>query len=479
MTSNRLRYGLLGMPLAFAALPLVVQWPAHAAASMQLPLALLGILLLAVRAFDALVDPLIGRWADQWFERSANAPHWALASAAIALAVGFAALFAPPPSWALPPRLAPEPTLLAQSTTIIWATVALLLTYTGYSVAQVVHQAWAARMGGSATARANWVGARETFALAGVMLASVLPTFAGWPVTILVLALLLAAGLSALQGLPTRYPPADARPGECLPGVQQRQPPQADVRAPDVSPWGVRGFRSLMAVHVLNGLAAAIPASLVLFFVRDRIQAPAAFEAGFLAAYFGAAAIAVPLWVRAVSRLGLVKTWVAGMVLSVLAFTGAAFVGQGQVGAFMLICVASGLALGADLVVPAALLAGVVQQSGLQGQAEGRWFGWWSLASKLTLALAAGLALPLVQALGYQPGERDANALTALGMVYALLPCGLKLLAAVALWWRRGDWEQGIRVDEPISSEPSRSDSSRPTSGTAPPSSGISLPESP
>ena len=48
-----LSYGALGLPLAFVALPLYVVLPAHYAEQFGVPLAWLGALLLAVRAFDA------------------------------------------------------------------------------------------------------------------------------------------------------------------------------------------------------------------------------------------------------------------------------------------------------------------------------------------------------------------------------------------------------------------------------------------
>ena len=52
--------------------------------------------------------------------------------------------------------------------------------------------------------------------------------------------------------------------------------------------------------------------------------------------------------------------------------------------------------------------------------ATGAYFGLWTLATKLNLALAAGIALPLLAALGYLPGTRDRAALGALAFVYAL-----------------------------------------------------------
>ncbi|HRA62247.1 MAG TPA: MFS transporter, partial [Burkholderiaceae bacterium] len=57
-----------------------------------------------------------------------------------------------------------------------------------------------------------------------------------------------------------------------------------------------------------------------------------------------------------------------------------------------------------------------------------------NFATKLNLALAAGLALPLLAMFGYSPGARDASALGALTLAYCLLPCLLKLAAATLLY---------------------------------------------
>ena len=50
------RYGLLGLPLAFVALPLYVLLPHHYASAFGVPLASLGAVLLAARLLDAGVD---------------------------------------------------------------------------------------------------------------------------------------------------------------------------------------------------------------------------------------------------------------------------------------------------------------------------------------------------------------------------------------------------------------------------------------
>jgi Na+/melibiose symporter-like transporter len=114
--------------------------------------------------------------------------------------------------------------------------------------------------------------------------------------------------------------------------------------------------------------------------------------------------------------------------------------GAGDTWAFAVVCALSGLSLGADLIAPGALLAGVVQRLGQDQSHQGLYWGWWQVATKLNLALAAGLALPALQWWGYAPGHSDAAGLWALSCAYGLIPCLLKVAAAMALWQQRHTW---------------------------------------
>ena len=79
-----------------------------------------------------------------------------------------------------------------------------------------------------------------------------------------------------------------------------------------------------------------------------------------------------------------------------------------------------------------AMLTGVIREAGGAARDEGAYLGWWNFATKLNLALAAGLALPALQWLGYAPGARDAAALQALTVAaafFALVVFGLNHLA--------------------------------------------------
>lgn len=403
-----LLYGAMGLPLAFVALPLYVVLPNHYATAFGMPLATLGLILLGARLFDAVIDPMIGRWCDRLFARSPAQVLTMALLAAMALASGFGLLFFPVPR--------------APSGLAMWATACLVLTYTAYSALSVAHQSWGAMLGGNAQKRSRIVAWREGLALVGVVLASIAPILFGLPLTWLLLCSCLACGWFAW----TRA----LRP-QTRAAVQQRDVWRPLRRA---------DFRRLLGIFVLNGIASAIPATLVLFFVQDRLQAPVALEPAFLAVYFVCAAASMPLWLAVVARLGLARTWLCGMVLAVVAFAGAAALGSGDSIAFLLVCAASGIALGTDLALPGAMLAGLIANAGDRGSAEGAYFGWWNFATKLNLALAAGLALPLLALFGYSPGARGGPALQALTIAYCLLPCLLKLGAAALLYRHRHQW---------------------------------------
>jgi Na+/melibiose symporter-like transporter len=219
-----------------------------------------------------------------------------------------------------------------------------------------------------------------------------------------------------------------APPAQTLPVART---PFANMLLPLKNPQ----FKRLLWIFLFNGIAASIPATLVLFFIQDVIAAPK-HAATFLIAYFAAGALGMPLWVALSARIGKGRAWLIGMGLSIAAFIWAFSLGPGSVAAFMVICILSGLGLGADLALPPSLLADVIdddEQRGL-GRNEGAYFGLWNLVTKLNLALAAGIALPLLGWVGYQPGALNtASSLTWLAAIYALLPCLLKAVAVVAL----------------------------------------------
>lgn len=422
-TGRVLAYGFLGLPLAFAALPIYVHVPRYYAETAGLELALLGAILFGARLLDAGIDPWLGWLADR-VRRPAM-----VAVALLPFAAGFVALLNPPAEGAAP-----------------WLLASLALTYLGFSAATVAYQAWGADLGGDSGVRTRLAAAREGFGLLGVVFAAALPTVLapqladgiarlGWvlPPLLAVAAAATFVSLGAGRGLAAGAPVATGSGAGTRTAMGTGGAADASLRASLRRAVADPAFRRLLAVFVVNGLAAGLPATLFLFFVADVLGAEAA-SGPLLALYFLAGAASMPIWVKVAARRGRVPAWLGAMGLAIAAFAGAGQVGAGDLAAFALICLASGLALGADLALPAAIAADLGER---QGQA-GACFGLWNLAAKLNLALAAGLSLPLLGALGYRPGGDAGDAgLSALVFAYAFLPLAFKALAAGLLWrWR-------------------------------------------
>lgn len=404
-------YGLLGLPLAMAALPVYVQVASYYSLLHGSGLAQLGWVLFAARLLDTVQDPLIGHLIDRLRQ---HLTRWLIA-AGLTLALAFTGL------WQVPASLI-APTL--------WLAVMLFLAYSAHSLLNIAYLSWGARLApsGSAGSGGNAASApvlsatawREGSGLLGLIIGSTIPAtiLSASPASIagqmgwysLGFALLLMLALYALLQLAPAWPAASEAAADWHRVLQRMR--------------GNTGFRRLLLPYFLNSCGVALPATLALFFIGDQLQA-APLAGLFLGSYFVAAALGLPLWTALARRIGVLACWRLGMLLGILSFAGAGWLGAGDTHAYLLICVAAGTALGADLAMPNVLLAQLIGPD----EAPAAYYGVLTLLGKLALALS-GLALPLLALLGYQPGQPGG---VPLALVYAALPCLLKLLAMFVL----------------------------------------------
>lgn len=401
-------YSALAFPLAMAMLPIYMVAPKFYSATLGVSLTAIGLTLFFVRLIDTLQDPLIGRLVD-WLTRYKHGWTLLMVAAGAGLALGFALLFAP--------------MVAGQGALLWWLAGSLVLVYTAHSFMNVCYLAWGARLTDDEAGRARVTAWREASGIFGVVLASVLPAIwvaeygglVGYRYFTVAFVVALILGLT----LTLRFSP---RP---IVTVARQRPHWRSAMAQPL-------VRRLYGFYLLNATSAAIPATLILFYVDDVLQQSGQ-EGLFLGVYFLAGLLTLPLWVKLSDRIGKVKAWLIGSVLASAALATAAFLGSGDVLAYALVCLISGAALGADLALPPAMLADAIPAS--QRSNTGLYFGVWALIAKLSLALAAGAALPLLGVFGYVPGE-PATAGN-LALLYAVLPIGFKVLAAWVIWPRR------------------------------------------
>ena len=387
----RLPYAIFAIMLGAAGLPIYIHAPKFFVDQYGVSLGALGAALFVLRLLDFVQDPLLGTLAEKTSVARAR-PVWA---AIAVMALGMVGLFA------ITPPIAP----------VLWFSLTLLCVFSGFSFLTIRLYAQGVTSFGAERqlALARW---RETGSLLGVCCAAMAPSllFAMTDRPFAVFAVGFA-GLAIIAGF--------VMSKHWSPTAQERRSGGGFSTA-----LAEPVVRQLLILAVLNTAPVAVSSTLFLFFVESRLQAPD--MAGLLLIlFFISAAISAPLWTFLAGRFGPRPVLLVAMIAAIVSFFYAFFLQSGQVNAFMLICIASGVTLGADLSILPAVFAKRLAVTKAQAAVG---FGFWNFASKLSLALAAIIVLPALERFGYQPGMTNTQSgLLALSMGYAAVPCILKL----------------------------------------------------
>lgn len=402
MTKRLPAWSLFAALIAMAGLPIYIHAPKVYVDQHGTSLAAMGLTLAALRLIDVVQDPLLG-----WLAETTRPRRRMTIDVATALMA--AALYA---LFAITPPFAP----------LLWFAVTLTVLFSAFSFLTICFYAEgvskAQTLGPAGHIRlAGW---REGGSLLGVCLAATLPValapLTDTPFTafaVIFAAVALAATLAMhpeWQGKPTD-PPQNP--------LDLFRPALADPLA-----------RRLLLIALLNAAPVAVTSTLFLFYVESRLALPG-WEGPLLLLFFLSAAASTPLWSILARRHGPKATLLAAMSLATLSFLWTLTLGPDNLIPFAVICAVSGAALGADLTLLPAIFAQRLAQTGTPEAAA---FGLWSFVSKLSLALAALMILPALEAAGFEPGGPNTEpALTTLSLIYAGLPCVLKVIAIALL----------------------------------------------
>lgn len=403
-------YGSLAFPLAAAFIALQVIVPTFYAQHSSLSLSAIGGLLLLARLCDTITDPIIGYMSDNSSSRFGRRKLFVVVAAPlIAVSVWF--LFNPHDS--------PGALYL-----LLW-TIGI---YVAGTMSIVPASAWAAELSDDYNQRSKITGVRVAFGLAGTLAALIVPAVLTngdaenlgltlYAIAVLVLVTLTITTFWAAWKVPdtanTVLPANSIEAAWAM--IKTRNP-----------------FSQLLFSFLLNAVANAIPATLFLLFVTHVLKAPELVGV-FLFLYFICAALAVPVWVAISKRVGKHKTWSLAMLLACVFFLWTPFLSADTVFWFYIIVIATGFATGADLALPSAINADVIEWDALETgyRRPGLFFALWGTASKLAYALAIGIAFPLLELAGFS--AKDANpedSLLWLAILYGA-PCIFFKLAAI------------------------------------------------
>jgi Na+/melibiose symporter-like transporter len=122
--------------------------------------------------------------------------------------------------------------------------------------------------------------------------------------------------------------------------------------------------------------------------------------------------------------------WLLSMIFAFLVFIWAYFLQPNDIFGFFVICLFSGMAVGANLALPSAIIAEFINSNKHEKYAAS-YYSISNFLSKFSLAFASGIALPFLGFMNYQPGVARNDYL--FPTIYALLPCFILLIAIIIL----------------------------------------------
>ena len=411
-------YSLPGFALAMPMIPALVFLPAFYGTALGLSAA--GLALLIARSIDVLVDPFVGILSDRYTTRWGRRKPWIVGGAIIG-GIAMIQLFQPP-------------TNVTVEYFILWS----VMLYVGWTLVQIPYTAWGAEISSDYHQRTRITSAREGMMLIGILAAGAVP------------AIVSGLGGTEQDGYTAMSWMAVLAGGPLIAIMLWHVPdiaPRSQLKKTHTSTSSVlaeirrvvsnRPFSRLVTAWFINGLATGIPASLFLLYLEHGLNANLT-ERGILTlVYFFSAVIAITIWLSFSRRWGKHRIWCLAMALACLAFVWVPLLGPGQLFAFGTICVVTGIALGADLALPPALQADVVDYDTLRSgrQRAGLFFALWSMSTKLAFALAVGIIFPVLDAFDFSPtGENDSHAILAVAVAYSLVPVALKIVTILMIW---------------------------------------------
>jgi GPH family glycoside/pentoside/hexuronide:cation symporter len=414
----RLGYGVGSFCTAtFAAIPglLLLYYMTNILA---VPAWLAGVVVFLPKAWDLVINPLVGQWSDRTTSRWGARRPWMLAGA-LALPAAFALTFIGPPLKGVPAA--------------VFVGVAFLLAATGYALYEVPYKAMPAEMTDDYHERTSLLQWRMIFVAAAVALSGIVaPEIAGQSLSgyrtmgIIFALVLLTAMLSSFFGT-ARAP------------MTGQVEPESSLKDQLLAARSSRPFLWLLGLSCAQTLAAGVMLAGSPYFAAYTVKDPAATSTLF-GALVGPMLVTMPLWVwlaRKLDKRGAMLL-AGGMFLA-----GAVFLAATPVFGTLyahLVVVVIGVGYAGLTLLQFSMLADVIAQDGaMSGKRRGGVFtGLWTAAENAVAAFGALIFGGIIAVGGFvssdpeHPVSQPDSALTAVIIAQTAVPA-LIMVAAVLM----------------------------------------------
>lgn len=408
----------LSLPLAMLGLPLVVTLPEYYSNALGLDLAGVGMIVMAGRIVDILLDPLLGGLMDRTRSRWGRYKPWLFVGAPL-LILSTAMLFFARPGVGL-----------------VYLGIWLFLVYVGWSMLSLVQLAMAAGLGGGAAGeRARIYGTLQAAFFLGIALVLMLPMLLGrahandaaaavrsmgWLIIVVTVpAGLLVAGLVP-NGLPR--PEASHYSAKAIGAV-----------------IGRKSVFRLVAADLLFGLGFGLASTLMIFYFTGVKHIDRNAIGLLLIGQMLTGIAATPLVTRLARAIG------KKAALSLCGFVAAAvcpfllLLPEGNVTLAALAMAAWGIPYGGVVLLPRAMMADAADEVRLTTHADhtGLLFALLISSWKMGAALSVGLSFVALDLIGFKPALGAGNlpeAMLGLQWLFAGIPAVLFIVGTLFAW---------------------------------------------
>ena len=393
-------YALIAMPLSIVGLPLYIYLPTFYATEVGVNIAVVGMVLFIARLSDVITDPLIGYLSDLSVKYFENRKPLMFLGAFI-LIISFYFLLNPNINYP-----------------ISWLLFFSIFIYLGWSMINIPYLTFSSELSEEYYVKTKLNSFRELATILGLVLALVVPYF--FEVDLIQEKLQILFLLFAVLFIPFFLITMKS-----LKVLSQKEDSSFSLSELKNIYKTIPNLKSLQLGYFLNNLANAIPATLFLLFIEIVISNKE-YSDEILILYFVSGVIALPFWTLLSKKIGKKKVWVLSIVLASVSFLFVVFLKEGDILAFAIISLISGLSLGADITFPTSIQADIVQR---QKRFSGLLFGIWSMLTKLALAFSVVVTFGILGIVGFDKENLNETSILTLTLLYGFLPIVLKMFA--------------------------------------------------
>lgn len=399
------------IPLAMLTVPVITYLPAFYVTEVGISLYWTGMAFMIANIWDAITDVIVGRISDVTHCRFGKRKLWMMCGT-VPLMISIYYLFNAPIG-------------SGKEYLIVWISIFFVF----WTIVQVPYMAWGAELSTSYEGRSRVFGFRETGTTIGILLSAALPLVLlsnDAPMSeilrLISFVIILILPLMVMILMSIREHEVQTSPrhsGGLLTAIKTNKP-----------------FLRFLTYHFTFTLGVSIFNAVLVLFIKYRLGLENSFISLVFLSFVGAL-LGMPLCVRAADHFGRHRVLAASILLTVVSFALLMSIPPqtyfAAAGCFILM----GLSTSATWAMPPAIIGDLSDLGNLNGYGEqaGTYMAGINLVYKLGMGVGVGIALPMLQLLGFSvdAGFSGANDIPLI-IVCCAVPIVISIISVVLIW---------------------------------------------